>query len=79
MLPLRPIAEKDKIPFYEVDALPGKRIGDYYSILKEIRPDLILVMGWYYMVPKRIRELAKVRGVGNPCITIAKVCRRCSL
>jgi methionyl-tRNA formyltransferase len=56
---LRPIAEKYNIPFYEVDALPGKRIGDYYDIIKEIEPDLILVMGWYYMVPRRIRELAR--------------------
>ena len=56
---LRPIAEKYKIRFYEVDAVPGKGIGDYYPTLQEIEPDLILVMGWYYMVPKRIRELAK--------------------
>lgn len=61
---LRPIAEKYKIPFYEVDALPGKRIGDYYTTIQEIEPDLILVMGWYYMVPKRIRELAKYEAWG---------------
>jgi len=56
---LRPIAEKYNIQFYEVDGLPGKRIEDYYSTIKEIEPDLILVMGWYYLIPKRIRELAK--------------------
>ncbi len=46
------------IPFYWVDSEKGKRITDYGSILKEINPDVILVMGWYFMVPKKIREFA---------------------
>lgn len=47
-----------KIPFYLVDSEKGRRITDYAYTLKELNPDVILVMGWYYMVPKKIRELA---------------------
>jgi methionyl-tRNA formyltransferase len=47
------------IPLYLVDSEPGKRISDYKNIITQLNPDVILVMGWYYMVPKNIRELAK--------------------
>jgi methionyl-tRNA formyltransferase len=51
-------AQDLNIPFYWVDSEKGRRITDYADTLKELNPDVILVMGWYYMVPKKIRELA---------------------
>lgn len=56
---LKPYAEHLKIPFYEVNSIKGFRITDYEKIIVAQQPDIILVMGWYYMVPKKIRNLAK--------------------
>jgi len=56
---LRPVAKHYHLPIYEVDSIDGKRTTDFYTALKEIRPDLILALGWYYLVPRRIRKLAK--------------------
>jgi methionyl-tRNA formyltransferase len=53
------IANEHDIKLYEVDSVADKKINDYYEIIKEIAPDIILVLGWYYMVPKKIREIAK--------------------
>lgn len=52
------IAIKNNIPFYEVDSVNGKRTTDYKEIISSLSPDLILVLGWYYMVPKSIRDLS---------------------
>jgi len=56
---LKPIAQKSKIPFYEIDSVEGKKTKDYYDVIKNIKPDVILVLGWYYMVPKSIRLIPK--------------------
>lgn len=49
-----------QIPFYEIDSgLKNGKLIDHYKIINEIEPDVILVMGWYYMVPKEIRDLPK--------------------
>ena len=53
------IAAQHNIPCYEVESTTGKRITDYYDDLVALQPDVILVMGWYYMVPKKIRDIAK--------------------
>jgi methionyl-tRNA formyltransferase len=53
------IAANKHIEFYEVDSLPGKRLTDYYELIRKINPDIILVLGWYFMVPKKIRNLSK--------------------
>ncbi|WP_148624591.1 methionyl-tRNA formyltransferase [Aliarcobacter cryaerophilus] len=52
---LKPISEMHDIPLYYVDE--NKKIGEYEEIIKEINPDIILVLGWYYIVPKKIREI----------------------
>lgn len=52
-------AEKLRIPIFQVDSVEGKKINDYKEFIQIINPDIILVMGWYYMVPKSIRDLAK--------------------
>lgn len=54
------IAKEHAIPCYYVNSSEqGKKISDYHDVIKAIMPDVILVMGWYFMVPKAIRELAK--------------------
>lgn len=57
-------AHELKIPYYEIDSVKGKRITDYKKEIVELKPDVILVLGWYYMVPKSIRELATLGAWG---------------
>ena len=56
---LTPIAKQYGIPCYEVNSTLGKRITDYSNIIQKVNPDLLLAVGWYYMVPENIRKLAK--------------------
>jgi methionyl-tRNA formyltransferase len=55
-------AEFNKIPF----KLITKKISDteYSQFVKEKNPDLIVVIGWYYLVPKSIREIPKFGAIG---------------
>lgn len=53
------IAGKYNIDFVEIDSVDGKRLIDYKETIKKLNLDLILVMGWYYLIPKSIRKLAK--------------------
>lgn len=53
------IANEKKIPFFEVNSVEGKRLIDYKLFIKQFEPDVILLLGWYYMVPKSIRMLSK--------------------
>lgn len=56
---LKEVANKHKIPYCEIDSAEGKKTKDYENIIKELSLDLILLLGWYYMVPKSTRELAR--------------------
>ncbi len=38
---------------------------DYKDIVANLNLDLILVLGWYYIVPKEIRDLAKMGAWGS--------------
>ena len=52
------IANKNHIPCYYIESSEsGKKTNDYFDIINEIKPDVILIMGWYYMVPKKIRDI----------------------
>ncbi len=53
------LCENNNIAMYFVDSEKGKKLSDYFSIIQEIKPDIIFVLGWYYMVPSKIRNLAK--------------------
>lgn len=53
------LAENYNIPYFEVESNGTNQITDYYNEILTLKPDVILVMGWYYMVPKKIRDLAK--------------------
>jgi len=52
-------AEQLGCKYFEIDSEEGKKTTDYYEIIKTISPDVILVLGWYYMVPSAVRNLAK--------------------
>ena len=53
------IAKQNNILHYEVDSVPGKKISDYSLEIMKLKPDVILALGWYYMVPKSIRDIPK--------------------
>lgn len=36
----------------------------YFNLIKKRNPNLILAAGWYYLIPKKIRALAKIGCVG---------------
>lgn len=40
------------------------KMDEYFERVADVKPDLIVVIGWYYMVPRRIRELAAKGCVG---------------
>lgn len=56
---LKTIAVKYNIQYCEVDSYEGKKLSDYYKVLDKLNLDLLLVLGWYYMIPKTIRNLTK--------------------
>lgn len=55
-------AQQQNIPLYYVDE--NNKLGNYENIIKEINPDIILVLGWYYIVPKTIRDIPKYGACG---------------
>ena len=59
---LKSISETQNIPLYYVDE--NKKLGEYEEVIKEINPDIILVLGWYYIVPKKIREIPRYGACG---------------
>jgi len=56
------ISKTQNIPLYYVDE--NRSLGTYEDIIKKINPDIILVLGWYYIVPKTIREIPKFGACG---------------
>lgn len=56
------ITNKKNIPIYYVDE--NKKLSSYEKVIKDINPDIILVLGWYYIVPKIIREIPKYGACG---------------
>lgn len=61
---LKHYSKQLNIPHFEVDSVKGKRLQDYGDELKALNPDVILVLGWYYMLPERVREIAKLGAWG---------------
>lgn len=52
------------INLVSVDANNGQKLSDFSRYFEEQKPDLLLVMGWYYMVPKKIRDLTRLGAWG---------------
>ncbi|CAN5394502.1 methionyl-tRNA formyltransferase [soil metagenome] len=57
---LKSICDSRNISCHFIDSSEkGKKITEHYDMLSALQPDVILVIGWYYMVPKKIRDIAK--------------------
>lgn len=54
--------EQPDLPVYDVEESFNTERN--YERLKGLHPDLLLVMGWYYKVPRRFREIANKGAVG---------------
>ena len=61
---LQKIANEFKIPNYEVNGSPGRKLIDYYRILNEMNLECLLVLGWYYIIPTSIRNISKYEAWG---------------
>jgi methionyl-tRNA formyltransferase len=48
------LGEKYKIPVVSI----VDKIGSYINELNDMKPDFILVIGWYHMIPKSMRNIA---------------------
>jgi len=54
------LGKEFNIPVISVTA----KMGDYTEEIRKYLPDMILVIGWYYIVPKSIREIPKLGCAG---------------
>lgn len=56
------LAQAHSIPLVYIT----KKMSDpeYKNILQQMQPDLLVVIGWYYMVPRSLREIAPLGAVG---------------
>ncbi len=54
------LGQEFNIPVIEVTS----KMGTYYDKIRETNPDFLLVIGWYYMIPKKIREIASLGCAG---------------
>ncbi len=52
-------ALKVNAPFIEINSTYGNRLKDHFNLIQALDLDVLLVMGWYYMIPKNIRNLAR--------------------
>ncbi|MBE2182222.1 MAG: methionyl-tRNA formyltransferase [Anaerolineae bacterium] len=56
------IATKYNLP---VTVVTGKMSDPKYrEILEELAPDIVIVIGWYYIIPRQLRELAPLGVIG---------------
>jgi|SaaInlStandDraft_2_1057019.scaffolds.fasta_scaffold19509_2 methionyl-tRNA formyltransferase len=45
-------------------AYDRKNVNSFVDEVRELQPDLLLVAGWYYIVPKKLRDVAPQGAVG---------------
>jgi methionyl-tRNA formyltransferase len=54
------LGERFGIPVVEVTG----KMGSHADAVRKLEPDLIVVIGWYYMIPRSVRDLAAKGCVG---------------
>lgn len=54
---LRSIAKEYSILVFEVESKPGSRLQDFKAEILDLNIELMLVLGWYYMIPKKVLEI----------------------
>ncbi|WP_341659378.1 formyltransferase family protein [Vibrio sp.] len=52
-------AEELEIPYFEVESGRGKTLPEYSKEISTMDLDLLLVLGWYYMILRKIRQLTR--------------------
>lgn len=56
------ISKQRHVPLFEIGThLP---MSSLRTLVKRMRPDLLVVVGWYHMIPKSVRDLAPLGAVG---------------
>lgn len=61
---IKGLSDKHGIPCIVLKEKSETNLSVYYDELKAFDLDLILVLGWYYMIPKTIRALSKMGAWG---------------
>ena len=56
---LKKIAKKFNIQYYEIKSFNQKKTKNFQLKIKKYNLDIMLFIGWYYIVPKSLRSLAK--------------------
>jgi len=56
---LSKIANNFGIKHVEIQTEAGERVSSYYDFIKDLSPDVIIVAGWYFMIPEKILNLPK--------------------
>ncbi len=57
---LSQISINNKTDFFEIKTNKGERISDYKDQIKKYSPDIIIVAGWYFMIPKSVLEIPRL-------------------
>lgn len=57
-------AKQHGIPFHYINGEKNNRLQDHAAFIESLQLDVILVLGWYYMVPDSVRSLAKLGAWG---------------
>lgn len=52
-------ARQEGIMYHKVNGESGNKLEDFHDSIRSYKPDVILVLGWYYKVSRKIRELAR--------------------
>jgi len=56
---LQLLAKREAIEYHEINGEIGNKLEDFYQLIDSHKPDVILALGWFYMVSLKIRELAR--------------------
>jgi len=56
---LKPYSEQLRIPYFEINSEEGHKLLDFEKEIKEIFPNVIIAAGWFYMIPKKIRQIPR--------------------
>ena len=60
---LSAIAHQYDIPLYYVDNHDNK-LSAYEQTIQQMQPDILLALGWYYLIPEKIRQIAQYGACG---------------
>ena len=58
---IKKLCNDQDIPTYEIQK--GMKDEDLFNTVKNWQPDIMLVAGWYHMIPKKWREMAPTYGL----------------